>query len=78
MKVKTFIDEEEYELPQEVDFRGGIRGRFYRPKKIPTTMRLDNDLLIFLKKRASELKIPYQTLVNSLLREYMQKEGLEP
>jgi uncharacterized protein (DUF4415 family) len=78
MKVKTFIDEEEYELPREVDFSGGIRGRFYRPKKIPTTMRLDNDLLIFLKKRASELKIPYQTLVNNLLREYMQKEGLEP
>jgi uncharacterized protein (DUF4415 family) len=78
MKVKTFIDEEEYELPEEVDFSGGGRGRFYHPKKIPTTMRLDNDLLIFLKKKASELKIPPQTLVNNLLREYMQKEGLEP
>jgi len=36
-------------------------------------MRLDNDILLFLKKQASEKKIAYQTLINNLLREYMQK-----
>ena len=60
----------------EYDFSDGVRGRFYKPKKIPTSMRLDNDILIFLKKQASEKKIAYQTLINNLLREYMQKEGL--
>ncbi len=35
-------------------------------------MRLDNDVLLFLKKQASEKKIAYQTLINNLLREYMQ------
>jgi predicted DNA binding CopG/RHH family protein len=56
----------------EYDFSDGIRGRFYRPTKISTTMRLDNDVLLFLKKQASEKKIAYQTLINNLLREYMQ------
>jgi len=30
----------------------------------------------FLKKEASEKKIPYQTLINNLLREHMQASGL--
>jgi len=38
------------------DFSHGIRGRFYRPKKISTSMRIDNDILLYLKKMASEKK----------------------
>ena len=53
-----------------------VRGRFYKPKKIPTSMRLDNDILLYLKKEASEKKIAYQTLINNLLREHMQMHGL--
>ena len=64
---------DEYELKDDYDFSDGIRGRFYKPKKIPTTIRLDNDIILFLKKEASLKKIPYQTLVNNLLREYMQR-----
>jgi len=65
-----------FELEDNYDFNDGIRGRFFKPKKIPTSMRLDNDILIFLKKQASEKKIAYQTLINNLLREYMQVNGL--
>ena len=65
-----------FELGDNYDFSDGIRGRFYKPKKIPTSMRLDNDILIFLKKQASEKKIAYQTLINNLLRDYMQVSGL--
>jgi len=65
-----------FELEDNYDFSNGIRGRFFKPKKIPTSMRLDNDILIFLKKQASEKKIAYQTLINNLLREYMQVDGL--
>ena len=61
-----------FELEDNYDFTDGIRGRFYKPKKIPISMRLDNDILIFLKKQASEKKIAYQTLINNLLRDYMQ------
>ena len=61
-----------YEMKDEYDFSDGIRGRFYKPKKIETTMKLDNDILMFLKKKASEKKIAYPTFMNMLLREYMQ------
>jgi predicted DNA binding CopG/RHH family protein len=40
-------------------------------------MRLDDDILLFLKKEASEKKIAYQTLINNLLREHVQVYGLE-
>ena len=36
-------------------------------------MRLDNDILLYLKKIASERKIGYQTLINSVLREFIKK-----
>ncbi len=42
-----------YELEDNYDFKGAVRGRFYKPTKVPTSMRLDNDILIFLKKEAS-------------------------
>ncbi|KOR32953.1 hypothetical protein TI05_04025 [Achromatium sp. WMS3] len=57
----------------EYDFSDGIRGRFYTSKKVPIFMQLDKDIVIFFKKQASEKKIAYQTLINNLLREYMQK-----
>jgi len=65
-----------FELEDNYDFSDGVRGRFFKPKKIPTSIRLDNDILIFLKKQASEKKIAYQTLINNLLREYVQVSGL--
>jgi len=67
---------DEYEILDEYDFSDGVRGRFYKPTKVPTSIRLDNDILLFLKKQASEKKIAYQTLINNLLRDYMQ-EGMK-
>lgn len=64
---------DDFDLKEDYDFSDGIRGRFYKPKKVPTTLRLDDDILLFLKKEASEKKIAYQTLINILLREHMQE-----
>jgi predicted DNA binding CopG/RHH family protein len=61
-----------YEIKDEYDFSGGVRGRFYQPKKIPTTLRLDDDIILYFKKRASEEKVPYQTLINALLRKELK------
>lgn len=47
------------ELVDNYNFTSGIRGRFYKPKKVPTTMRLDDDILLFLKKEASKKRIAY-------------------
>jgi len=65
---------DDFELKDDYDFTGGVRARFYKSKKIPTTMRLDNDVIIFLKKKAAEKHIAYQSLINSLLRQYMEKD----
>lgn len=64
---------EEFELKDEYDFSKGVRGRFYRPKKISTSMRLDNDILLYLKKIAGEKKVGYQTLINAVLRDFIKK-----
>ena len=63
---------DEYEVQDEYDFTDAVRGRFYEPKKIPVSLRLDNDIILFFKKLASEKKVPYQTLINALLRKELQ------
>ena len=63
---------DEYEMEDEYDFTDGVRGRFYEPKKIPVSLRLDNDIILYFKKLASEKKVPYQTLINALLRKELQ------
>ena len=63
---------DDYEMEDEYDFTDGVRGRFYEPKKIPVSLRLDNDIILFFKKLASEKKVPYQTLINTLLRKELQ------
>ena len=63
---------DDYEMEDNYDFSGGTRGRFYKPKKVPTTLRLDNDIILYFKKKASEQKVPYQTLINALLRKELQ------
>lgn len=67
--------EEVFEMRQEYDFSKGVRGRFYQPKKISTSIRLDDDVILYFKKKASEDKVGYQTLMNSALREYIQKHA---
>ena len=64
---------DDYEMLEEYDFSNGIGGRFYEPKKIPVSLRLDNDIVLYFKKLASEQKVPYQTLINALLRKKLQE-----
>ena len=63
----------DFAMKKEYDFSRGTRGRFYFPKKISTPIRLDDDVLLYLKKLASIKKVRYQTLLNSILRDYVQK-----
>jgi len=65
------------EVKREYDFSGGVRGRFTLPHKVAVSVRLDNDVLLTIKKIAGSRKIRCQTLPNSLLQDYMQKGGLE-
>ena len=47
-----------------------VTGKFYRPKKQSVTMRLDADVLAWLKASGDG----YQTRVNTYLRELMAKK----
>ena len=56
------------EMPEVVDWTGAEVGRFYRPVKRPVTMRLDDDLIEWLKSYGRG----YQTEANLLLRHAME------
>jgi len=67
--------EESFEMRQEYDFSKGIRGRFYQPKKVSTSIRLDDDVILYFKKKAGEDKVGYQTLMNIALREFINQHA---
>lgn len=69
--MKKRSDRDEYELPAEYDFAGkeAVRGRFYSPKKVSVTIRLDDDVVLYFKKLAGLRKVGYQSLINAALRE---------
>jgi uncharacterized protein (DUF4415 family) len=56
------------EMPEVLDWTGADVGRFYRPIKRPVTMRLDGDVIDWLKSYGRG----YQTKVNLLLRHAMK------
>ncbi len=53
-----------------VYWRTGLRSTMFRPMKKSTTVRLDADVLDWLKARGKG----YQTRLNALLREAMRKD----
>ena len=55
------------DMPEVLDWSGAEIGRFYRPKKRPVTMRLDEDVIDWLKGHGRG----YQTKANFLLRHAM-------
>ena len=67
--------EDSFEMRDEYDFSKGVRGRFHEPKKISTSIRLDDDVILYFRKKASEEKIGYQTLMNSALREFINQHA---
>jgi uncharacterized protein (DUF4415 family) len=54
------------ELPPSA-WKGAVRGRFYRPIKQPVSLRLDADVVAWLKKSGKG----YQTRANHILRQRM-------
>jgi len=57
------------ELPSGA-WKDAVRGRFYRPVKQAVSMRLDADVIAWLKKPGKG----YQTRANRILRERMLEE----
>jgi uncharacterized protein (DUF4415 family) len=57
------------ELPPDA-WKNAVRGRFYRPVKQAVSMRLDADVVAWLKKAGKG----YQTRANRILRDRMLEE----
>jgi uncharacterized protein (DUF4415 family) len=58
--------------PLTDDFwKTAVRNPFYRPTKLPTTVRVDADVLAWLKSKGKG----YQTRINTILREAMLREA---
>ena len=55
------------DVPPVLDWSGAEIGKFYRPVKEPVTMRLDSDVIAWLKSGGRG----YQTKANQLLRHAM-------
>jgi uncharacterized protein (DUF4415 family) len=59
------------DIPPVLDWSNAFVGKFYRPIKKPLTIRLDADVLAWLKGQGRG----YQTRINALLRSSMEKAG---
>jgi len=59
------------DIPPVLDWSKAFVGRFYRPIKTPLTIRLDADVVAWLKGQGKG----YQTRINALLRRSMEKAG---
>jgi uncharacterized protein (DUF4415 family) len=57
------------DIPEMTDWSGAAVGRFFRPIKQPVTIRIDADVLNWLKSKGKG----YQTRINRLLRAAMQQ-----
>ena len=59
------------EMPEVIDWSGAEIGKYHRPPKKPVTMRLDADVLDWLKSYGEG----YQTKANMLLRHAMMQSA---
>lgn len=56
------------DIPEVTDWRKAVVGKFYRPIKEPVTIRLDVDVIAWMKAKGPG----YQTRINALLRAAME------
>ncbi len=73
LKVLQEMPDEEIDysdIPPVTDWSGAVVGKFYRPVKEAVTIRLDADVLDWLKQSGKG----YQTRVNKILRAVMEQK----
>jgi uncharacterized protein (DUF4415 family) len=58
------------DAPEITNWSGFTVGKFYRPRKTPLTIRIDVDVLAWLRSRGAG----YQTRINKILRDAMLVE----
>lgn len=61
-------------MKKEYNFSKGVRGKFLRERKVQKTMRLDRDVLEFYQKMAQKNGMPYQSLINLVLKKFLAEK----
>jgi len=57
------------DMPAEIDFSGGIRGKFYQPDlKLNVPVYLDADVQVSLATLAAKRGVPVSDLANDILK----------
>jgi uncharacterized protein (DUF4415 family) len=64
------IDTSDAPVLPDAAWQSAVRGRFYRPTKTSTTVRIDSDVLAWLRSQGRG----YQTRINAILRRAMLDE----
>jgi uncharacterized protein (DUF4415 family) len=70
-KAESEIDFSDIPASSEGDWKDAVRGKFYRPVKKQLTVRIDADVLEWLKSQGNG----YQSRMNSILRSAMLKNA---
>ncbi len=70
-KPESEIDFSDMPATKEQDWQGAARGKFYRPVKQQLTVRIDADVLAWLKSQGKG----YQSRLNEILRAAMIANG---
>ena len=61
------------DIPETTDWSRATVGGIYRPLKQPVTLRIDRDVVLWLKASGSG----YQSRINLLLRDEMQRQTIK-
>ena len=64
-------------MREEYNFSESIRNPYTKKLKRQVTIRLENDIIEYFKRLATEVDIPYQVLINMFLRDCAQN-NLKP
>ena len=69
MTKSTILEEDDDDLPDEVDFSKGVRGKFYRPNaKLNLPIYLDERVQQFLATLAAKKGVQISDIANDLLK----------
>jgi hypothetical protein len=69
MNVATNPPQDDDDMPTEIDFSGGVRGKFYRPNlKLNLPVYLEADVQAHLALIATRKGVPLSELANDLLK----------
>jgi hypothetical protein len=69
MNAATTPPHDDDDMPAEIDFSGGVRGKFYRPNaKLNMPVYLEADVQAYLADIATKKGMPLSDLANDLLK----------